>query len=148
MDKRNGHVIQKKVEKFMNGRNGTDQLSNFLLLCAFSLLIATVVISSVSSRNATIIAGLQGIALALLMLSYARVLSRNLQKRRRENMKYLQITAKARGRFYAGWRRLKMRRNYKLFVCPGCKTVLRVPKGKGRINLTCPKCHARFEGKS
>lgn len=148
MDKRNGHVIQKKVEKFMNGRNGTDQLSNFLLLCAFSLLIATIVISSVSSRNATIIASLQGVALALLMLSYARVFSRDLQKRRRENMKYLQITTKVRGRFRAGWRRLKMRRNYKLFVCPGCKTVLRVPKGKGRINLTCPKCHARFEGKS
>ena len=41
-----------------------------------------------------------------------------------------------------------MTKDYKLFTCPTCKTTLRVPKGKGRINLTCPKCQTKFAGKS
>ncbi len=34
--------------------------------------------------------------------------------------------------------------NYNFFTCPRCRAALRVPKGKGRIKITCPKCGEKF----
>ena len=37
---------------------------------------------------------------------------------------------------------------YRVFGCPGCSQLLRVPKGNGRIEITCPRCGNVFDGKS
>ena len=39
-------------------------------------------------------------------------------------------------------------REYKYFVCPGCGQICRVPKKRGKITITCPRCHASFDRRS
>lgn len=77
--------------------------------------------------------------LLLLLLSYGlmiwaiwRTLSRNTYKRYQENRRFLQITG-----------RLKDRQN-RYFDCPKCRQMVRVPRGKGKISITCPRCHEKF----
>ena len=74
--------------------------------------------------------------------------SRNIYKRQAENAKYL----KAKFRLTNGLRlrkeRWSQRRDYKFFTCPACHTTLRVPRGKGKINIVCRKCGNSFQGKT
>ena len=140
--------FQEKATTFMAGRNGIDHLAKFMFYFSFTLLIVSTILISASNKSTTAAAILQYSALAVLILSYARTFSRNLAKRQNENLRYLKITYPIRNWFISRKNRLKMRKDYKLFTCPTCKTTLRVPKGKGRINLTCPKCQTKFAGKS
>ena len=87
-------------------------------------------------------------AIVILIFSYFRAFSHKVEKRRKENLKYLNAIHPISNWFRLRRQRFEMRKNYKLFLCPKCKTTLRVPKGKGKINLTCPRCHTKFEGKS
>lgn len=116
-----------RLQSFMAGRYGTDKL-NMAILCvglAVSLL-------SVLFRYPPV-------NLLLLLLSYGlmiwaiwRTLSRNTYKRYQENRRFLQITG-----------RLKDRQN-RYFDCPKCRQMVRVPRGKGKISITCPRCHEKF----
>ncbi|MCD7981014.1 MAG: zinc-ribbon domain-containing protein [Clostridiales bacterium] len=38
----------------------------------------------------------------------------------------------------------EQRKIYKFYMCPHCSQKVRVPKGKGRIEITCPKCRTTF----
>ena len=140
--------LQKSAETFLRGRNGMDPLSRFLLYCSLFLLLVSVILFSVSRNSATAAKIVQFAAVAVLTLSYIRALSRNIENRSKENVRFLKTVHPMVNWFQRKRRRFDMRRNYKLFCCPGCKTTLRVPKGKGRLNLTCPKCHTKFKGKS
>jgi len=140
--------FQENVGTFMYGRNGMDQLSQFLLYLFLFFLIVSTILFSVLSRNTISATILQYAAIVLLVLSYSRAFSRNIVKRRNENLQYLKIVYSISNWFRSKRHRLEMLKNYKFFTCPDCKTTLRVPRGKGRINLTCPRCHAKFEGKS
>lgn len=42
----------------------------------------------------------------------------------------------------------KERKTSNFLKCPQCGQVLSVPKGKGKLRVTCPKCHAKMEVKS
>ena len=77
-----------------------------------------------------------------------RSLSRNVYKRQEENGKYLRWRMKQTGKLRLAKERWQQRKEYKFFTCPSCKTVLRVPKGKGKIKLVCRKCGTSFMGKS
>ena len=87
-------------------------------------------------------------ALALLIWCYVRIFSRKIAVRSEENRKYLSH----RNRFLGSFRLLKscfrQRKDYAFFRCPSCREVVRVPRGKGKIRITCPRCGYAFEKKT
>ena len=88
------------------------------------------------------------IAFVLLILVYARMLSRNLYKRSAENTRYLRLRMSVSGKFEMIKVRWTQRKDYKFFTCPACRTTLRVPRHKGKINIVCKKCGNSFTGKT
>ena len=86
--------------------------------------------------------------LALLVLTYYRMFSRDLYRRRSENERYLRAVEKQRGKLRVLKERWKQRKDYKFFSCPSCKAVMRVPRGRGKIRIVCHKCGNTFMGKS
>lgn len=122
----------------MYGRYGSDKLSMFLLVAYFILYL----ISAITGLGL-----FYYIALALIVYSIFRSMSRNIEKRRRENAKFLQLAGPS-------LQHMKMRstirkdKAHRYFKCPNCKQYLRVPKGKGKISITCRSCGTSFEEKS
>ena len=140
--------FQENFGTFMYGRNGMDQLLQFMLYLSLFLMIVSVILLSAFRRSSIASTILDYAAIVILIFSYFRAFSHKVEKRRKENLKYLNAIHPISNWFRLRRQRFEMRKNYKLFLCPKCKTTLRVPKGKGRINLTCPRCHTKFEGKS
>ncbi|MCD7903186.1 MAG: hypothetical protein LUF77_00475 [Oscillospiraceae bacterium] len=131
--------MREKFYRFMIGRNGADQLSRFLTYVALALIVLNLFVGSTV---------LWLLGLAALVWAYFRMFSKNVARRREENGKYLQLQYKLTQRF-RDWRdRQKQRRDYVFFRCPSCKAMLRVPRGKGRIRVTCRKCGNAFEKKT
>ena len=127
----------------MQGRYGVDQLSRFTLGVALFI----VVIGSFCRRN---MAGgvLDLLGFVLIIYTYVRILSRNIQKRYAENQKFLQMTSKFRFRFNKEKDLMKQRKTHHIYSCPGCGQKIRIPKGKGKIEIECPKCHTKFVKRS
>lgn len=134
--------MREKLARFMVGRNGNDQLNQFLLGLALVLLVIAAIFKDSFGRITYII------ILALLGYAYFRMLSRNIHKRQEENGKFI----RARYQFSAAMKfrkeRWVQRKDYKFFSCPSCKTMLRVPRGHGKIKIVCRKCGNSFTGKS
>ncbi len=84
------------------------------------------------------------IGLLVLLYTYYRMLSRDIQKRYAENEKYLAATAKFRQRFNREKNMMNQRKTHHIYSCPGCGQKIRIPKGKGKIEIECPKCHTKF----
>ena len=82
------------------------------------------------------------------MYVYFRMFSKNIQKRYEENMKYLQLKRQVMGRFEKEKRMIADRKVNHIYKCPTCKQKIRIPKGKGKICITCPKCGTEFTKKS
>ena len=131
--------MKQKLQKFMIGRYGLDQFSQTLMIISIIFLV----ISMFSKKGPFYL-----IALLILGYTYFRMFSKNISKRYEENQKFLNF----RYRFVAKTDQLKKRwtqRNiYRFFSCPSCKQKVRVPKGKGKICITCPKCKTEFIKKS
>lgn len=128
--------MREKFYRFMSGRNGADQFSRFLSYLALALIAA-----NMFARSTV----LWALGLAALIWAYFRIFSRNVARRREENGRYLQLQYKVTGGL-RNWRdRVKQRKYYAFFRCPSCRAMLRVPKGKGRIRVTCRKCGSAFE---
>ena len=126
----------------MAGRNGNDQLNRFLLLAAVVLLL----LASLLRRS--VLGNLLSLLVPVLLgLSYFRMLSRDLYRRRSENERYLRELEKQRARLRIQRERWNQRKDYKFFTCPSCKTTLRVPRGHGKIKIVCRKCGNSFTGK-
>lgn len=128
--------------RMMEGRYGSDQLSRAINIVVCVLAVIALIGSS------TWLSVLWYPALILLVYSYYRMLSRNIYKRQQENQWYLDKTARLRSKFRMGKDQFRQRKDYKFFTCPRCNTTVRVPRGKGTINITCPKCRERFTRKS
>ncbi len=128
--------MREKFARFMYGRNGADHLSRFL---SYAILICILFDIFVDGSVFYLI------AFVLLVYNFFRIFSKNINKRRAENAKYLQF----RNKFvfaFKNWReRQKQRKEYVFFRCPSCKAMLRVPRGKGKIRVTCRKCGNAFE---
>lgn len=107
--------MRDKLNKFMQGRYGVDQLSRFTLGVALFI----VVIGSFCRRN---MAGgvLDLLGFVLIIYTYVRILSRNIQKRYAENQKYLAMTQNIRGRFMKEKRMMEQRKTHHIYTCPGC----------------------------
>ena len=131
------------LRAFMAGRNGLDRLGT-------ATLIAAVVVNLLSrmTNKLSIGAGLSFVAIALMAYMLFRFFSRNLDARRREDARFMQLFSRAKGDF-AGWKtRRSQSSEYKFFTCPSCRTTLRVPRGHGKIKIVCRKCGNSFTGKS
>lgn len=123
----------------MIGRYGPDQLNITLIL--FALVIA--LIARLIGLNFIIY-----LAYLLLILALFRMFSRNITRRRRENDKFLKIWWPIRTKIKRFFADVKMRKTHRFFKCPSCKNRLRVPRGKGKLQITCPKCGERFVRKT
>lgn len=123
----------------MMGRYGVDQLARFL-----NFLIIILLVVSMLTRQGL----LYLIALGLLVFSYYRIFSRNRGKRYAENARFLQKTAKIRSSFATLGRDMRTRRTHHIYRCPGCRQKIRIPRGKGKIAVRCPKCSTEFIRKS
>lgn len=128
-----------KMMQFMQGRYGADQMGQMLSAVSMVFLI----ISLFSRNQAWFLLALIGI-----VYNYFRMFSKNISKRYAENQKYLTMTAGIR-RKLASWKsQLAQRKMYHIYRCPGCKQKIRVPRGRGKIEIRCPKCNTRFVKKS
>ena len=135
--------MMNRLRAFMAGRNGMDGLG-------FGLLFAAVIVNLLArfvhvERTAAL---LSLIALALMLWCLYRIFSRNIAVRQRENQKFMGLFSRVKSGASDVKYRMDNASTYKFFTCPGCKNKLRVPKGKGKIQITCPKCGQRFGGRS
>ena len=129
------------LKKFMYGRYGGDDLSKALLVLSFILIImAGFLPRSLSS--------LVVIGYIPTLACIFRIFSRNIFKRRQENYKYLKIKNSVVIWSKQKLNRVKDSKTHKYFTCPDCKQKLRVPRGQGKISVTCPKCKKLFKAKS
>lgn len=132
-------AMREKLMRFMQGRYGMDQFGRFLS----GLTMVLLVISLFSRHQAWYL-----LALIALVYSYFRMLSRNIQKRYSENQRYLAYTAKLRQAFLRRKNELQQRKTHHIYRCPACRQKIRVPKGRGKIEIRCPKCGEKFIRKS
>ena len=131
--------MKEKFIRFMAGRYGADQFSRFLSFAALVLIVVNLFVRS----NVLWILGL-----AALVLTYVRMFSKNFARRRKENEAYLRLKNKLTGGVRDWTDRRKQSKDYVFFRCPSCHAMLRVPRGKGKIRITCRKCGNAFEKKT
>ena len=131
--------IREKLQRFMIGRYGMDQLGQFIMYTVLVLIFLNVVVRS---------SFLYILELAGFFLLYFRMFSKNVGKRYQENQVYLRL------RFYVTeyFRKIKFRftegRKYRIFKCPDCGQKVRIPRGHGKVSVHCPKCGTDFIKKS
>lgn len=134
--------MRAKLARFMTGRNGSDSLCRFMSFVA----LAMIVIGIFSGTEAASV--LWGLSLMLIVYTYFRILSRNLSRRQTENSRYLTLRRKLTLPFTDAYERWKQRKEFVFFRCPACRTMLRVPRGKGKLKIVCRKCGTSFVKKT
>ena len=137
--------MRDKFNKFMQGRYGVDDFSRFIMGVALTLIILTMVVT-MFNRNVGSILDFLGIA--AIVYAYFRIFSRNIQQRYAENQKYLNYRYQMAVKWDRFKKHLAQRKIYRFYKCPQCKQKVRVPKGRGKICITCPKCRTEFVKKS
>lgn len=137
--------MRDKFNKFMQGRYGVDELSRFTMGVALVLIILTMFVNIVNRSVGSV---LDFLGIAAIVYAYFRIFSRNIQQRYAENQKYLQMTSKLRLRFNKEKNLMKQRKTHHIYGCPGCGQKIRIPRGKGKIEIECPKCHTKFVKRS
>lgn len=135
-----------RLAQFFQGRNGSDQLSRAMSWTSCVLLLVSMFTSSV--LNGVLSSVLWYLALIIFGISIFRMLSKNIYKRQAENDKYRAFSSRIKARFARTKQRFHDRKAYKYFKCPSCKATLRVPRGKGNVQITCRKCGHRFSGRT
>lgn len=126
-----GAKLSLSLRRFMEGRYGSDKLNSVILGGALVMVILALFI-----RNPLINLILHGVSYVLMFWSIFRSLSRNTYKRYQENRAFLKFVDRIRDR------------DHRYFECPKCRQTVRVPRGKGKIAITCPRCREKFVKKS
>ena len=119
--------LKQGFQRFMSGRYGTDKLNMCILIIG---VIISIVAAILKSPMATLV--LTTIAYVLMFWAIFRCFSRNTYKRYQENRKFLMLLDRIKDR------------QHRYFTCPRCRQPVRVPRGKGKIAITCPKCKEKF----
>ena len=127
--------MREKIARFMVGRNGVDDLARFE-----SWFVLVVLILSIFTRSGL----LDLIAIAFIVHMYFRVFSRNVSKRYEENQKFLNFRYDWTVKWNRKKKQFEQRKMYKFYKCPMCRQEVRVPRGHGKICITCPKCREEF----
>jgi len=126
--------------RFMIGRYGHDKLNYFLIIFAMILSIT----SGLFFRGNVYVSL---VVYLLLTITLIRMFSRNHYRRRKENGKFMELTRPIRS-FYKQVRNNLTDRSHKYYTCPQCGQKVRVPRGRGKIEITCPSCRHRFTRRS
>jgi ribosomal protein L37AE/L43A len=122
-----GMKFRMGLTRFMTGRYGTDKLNTFILTAGVIMCVISVFVKSDVADLA-----LATLAYGLMFWAMFRTFSRNTYKRYQENRKFLMLVDQLKDR------------DHRYFNCPKCRQQVRVPKGKGKIAITCPKCKEKF----
>lgn len=120
-----------RFARFMYGRYGNDNLNRFLTITSLIILVISLI---------PVLWFLWFLALGLMIWSSFRCYSRNIYKRRRENERYLKLIQPIKNFSRLQKNKRRDRKTHRYFKCKHCRAVLRVPKGKGKIDITCPRC--------
>lgn len=130
--------MKEKLYQFMQGRYGIDQLNSFLIIVSIICFVINIFIGSMIIRI---------VAYSAWFYIIFRMFSKNIYVRSMENEKYLNLFSPL-----SRYLKLKLMNQqeptHKHFVCPKCKQMVRVPKGHGKIIITCPNCKNKFEKRS
>lgn len=131
----------------MIGRNGPDDLARFSLGVVFLFVLASVLVGDALVSQVLTVVAFAGIAYC-----YFRVFSRKRERRYEENRAYVRVRTKVTAPFRKAYARFKewktYRKTHAIYRCAQCGQSLRVPKGKGTVKVTCPKCKHSFTAKS
>ena len=136
--------MKDKFYRFMQGRYGVDQFAKFTMGVALVSIVLAIFVNTGSSTGSL----LDMLGLVAIVYTYFRIFSRNISKRAQENQKYLSATAKLRQRLNKEKNMMKQRKDYHIYTCPSCGQKVRIPRGKGKIEISCPKCHSKFVKRS
>lgn len=131
--------MREKFRRFMQGRYGADQLSRFLTAVCLILVILNIFLHS----NILVC-----LVLAILAYCYYRMFSRDYNRRYAENQKFLTWQNKLKYKWNTWKRDMADRKTHHIYKCPSCGQKIRVPRGKGKIIVTCPKCRTEFRKRS
>ncbi len=129
----------RKAVAWARGRNGADELSG----SCTTLAVIFVVIDLFAHTT-----WLSAVALALLAYALFRITSKNVTARGRENSAALRAAGPVISFLSNPAAMLRETRSFVHLRCPSCGQRVRIPRGKGKVRITCPKCHARFDGKA
>ena len=128
-------MIRNFFSNFMMGRYGPDHLN-------IAMIVVSLVLTLVNSIVR--LSPLMYISYIILALALFRMLSRNIARRRAENDRFIRYWWPIRTRIGRSWANIKHRKTHKFIKCQSCSNTLRLPKGKGKLQVTCPKCGERF----
>jgi len=131
--------VRNFLSRFMTGRYGPDHLGIAMILFSFILSVLNAVLGYLP---------LLFISYFVFGLTLFRMLSRNVYRRRAENDKFIRYWWPIRTRAVRLFKGIRQRWTHKVFRCKSCKNKLRVPRGKGKLQVTCPKCGERVFKKS
>ena len=124
--------IKAWLQRFMMGRYGTDKLNTWILGTGLALCLISLFFTWLPVVNLVLTTG----SYVLMIWAIFRTLSRNTYKRYRENRRFLMFLDRIKDR------------EHRYFDCPKCRQPVRVPRGKGKIMITCPKCREKFQKKT
>ena len=131
--------MREKFYRFMQGRYGNDELSKFLVGVSMVLIILNLLTKS----------GIFNLLFwVCLIYSYFRMFSKNYSARYAENQKFLSLKNQFKYKLENHKRLREQKKIYHIYSCPYCKQKIRIPKGKGTIIVTCPKCKQEFGKRS
>lgn len=127
-----------RIKGFLQGRYGNDQLNIFLIIlgCVTTLLLTLFIPSRFYY--------LRSLGTVIYLVALFRALSTNSPKRQKENAKFLEKSEPWRKYLYKKYNQYQDK-THKYYNCPKCHRTLRVPAGRGKINITCPHCQKQFK---
>ncbi len=137
MFRRIGQRVSDGIRRFMFGRYGLDQLNVVLMVASVALCLISFLFSRINAVWTVALSFVLNLLSYVLLFWYIlRAFSRNIEKRNRENRRFLAFRS-----------RLTDKQN-RYYRCPNCKQTVRVPRGRGKICIKCPKCSEKFVRKS
>lgn len=123
--------LKSALQHFMLGRYGTDKLNTWILTTGVIVCLLGLFIGFLPLRGVMTL-----VSYGLMIWAIYRSFSRNVYKRYQENRRFLQLLDRVKDR------------QHRYFDCPHCRQPVRVPRGKGKIAITCPKCREKFVRKT
>ncbi len=130
--------MRERFSRFMQGRYGNDRFNQFLMIAALVCMVL-----SMFGLNIFYM-----IAIGLMVYAYYRMFSRKIYQRSGENQWFLQKEQKVRSWLNGQKKTMAQRKTHHIYKCPGCKQKIRVPRGRGKIEIRCQKCGTKFIKKS
>ena len=131
--------MNSNMQRFMVGRHGADEFGRFISAATLVCLVLSII---------TKWRLFYWVGLGLIFYTYFRMFSRNIPKRYAENQKFLTLRYKTISKWNLMKKHWAESKTHRFFKCPQCKQKVRVPKGRGKICITCPKCKTEFVKKS